>query len=106
SGGSCECHTSLSGGTGQGHGERRVTDQAVSCLSQRKRSCRRNAPSAQNSIWTGVMRKPPQKGGRRGLVPWITPCFAAAAANAARLSSGRDCFEAHAPSLLCRARLA
>src|SRR5690606_8663056 len=58
-------------------------------LIQRNRSCRRNAPSAQNSISTGLIRYPPQCGGREGLRPRLIPSRATSAINVARLASGR-----------------
>ena len=72
-----------------------------------RRSCRRKAPSCQNSIRMGCRRKPDQCGGL-GTVP--TRCFAPNSATlfsrANRLSSGRDWSDAQAPIWLPRARVA
>ena len=79
----------------------------VSCVDVRlhwKRSCKREAPSAQNSISIGTIRKPPQCGGRSG----ESPCSVLAVANccirACRDANVCDCCEAQAPNRLCRSR--
>src|SRR3954451_779126 len=72
-----------------------------------RRSCNRYGRSCQNSIASGVIRKPDQLGGRE-MVPTANRaiCRAIAFSNAKRLSSGADCLLAQAPTWARRGRVA
>lgn len=88
------------------HGLRRSTFQPVSSDARRhrNRSCSLKAPSAQNSISTGLSLMPPQNGGRLGVTPWTAVIRATSAMSLPREASGSDWSDAHAPSLLCNDR--
>src|ERR1700704_3341436 len=90
-----DCHlTSLS------QGNSRVLCHDASCVVRWncRRSCNLYGRSCQNSMASGMIRKPDQFGGRE-MLPTANRaiCRAIAFSNAMRLSSGADCLLAQAP---------
>ena len=71
------------------------------------RSCIRNASSFQNSIQTGLTRKPVQNSGR-GILPTLNSAINLATRRSKIIGSSKtcDCLEAQAPSWLNLGRLA
>ncbi len=107
----------LSDFTGRARPASRLRDRAagasradrVRSRVKRTRSCRRNAPSFQNSISSGMMRKPDQSAGAAtGLVAERLACSVSTRSIRHRICApaGGTACEAWAPSCVTRARVA